>query len=475
MANSKTLKLLFVEDVPQDFELAGIELKKSSINFISVRVEKENEFINAITDFKPDLIISDYSLPEFDGMKALKLLLEYDSSIPFIILTGTLNEETAVDCMKAGATDYVIKEHLGKLPFAVREAMSRHDAVIEKLRAEEALLESESRYRSMFENNYAVMLLISPGDSRIIDANPAALSFYGFLKNELCSKKISDISNLDKQKKMEILDLALQGKEHHYYSSHKLFDGSIKDVEIFIGPIQFSGKVLLYAIIHDVTERKRAETALNESLMQKNELIREIYHRTKNSLQVILSMFAIQSNFAKDDKVSRILMDMENRIMVMSLVHEKLYQSRSLSRIDLKDYIMDLLSSISYIALNKNQKVAIIEDIDPVEVLIDTAIPCGLILNELISNSFKHAANETSKVQVTVKLRALKDKTIDLTITDNGPGLKEDFDLNNIQTFGLQIVRNIVEYQLKGSIERITDSGTGWHIRFKDDIYEERI
>ena len=244
------LKILFVEDILSDYELAEINLTNSDINMESRRVEKKEEYLKQLIEFKPDLIISDYSLPAFNGMQALKILLEYDSAIPFIVLTGTMNEEIAVKCMKAGATDYVLKEHIGKLSFAVKEAIRHREMLIEKNTAEEALLESESRYRSIFENNHAVMLLINPDDGIIRDANPAASAFYGYRKDDLIGKSIISMSLLEGTLAMERLVACAGGRENHFYSRHLMSDGTPRDVEIFIGPVKYRGHTLLYSRYH---------------------------------------------------------------------------------------------------------------------------------------------------------------------------------------------------------------------------------
>lgn len=115
---TRPLRILFVEDLPSDQELAEWQLRTGGLDLISLRVETQDAFLQALDEFQPDLIISDYSMPEFNGMQALKLTLELNREIPFIVLTGSMNEETAAECIKAGASDYVIKEHIYRLPFA---------------------------------------------------------------------------------------------------------------------------------------------------------------------------------------------------------------------------------------------------------------------------------------------------------------------------------------------------------------------
>ena len=141
------IKILFVEDLPSDVEIARRALKRENINFVDQVVDNEVDYRKAITEFLPDIVISDYSMPSFDGMSALKILMSAGKNIPFIMLTGSMNKETAVECMKAGADDYVIKEHMHRLPLAVREALQHNQIRIEKEEIADALRKSEERFR----------------------------------------------------------------------------------------------------------------------------------------------------------------------------------------------------------------------------------------------------------------------------------------------------------------------------------------
>jgi PAS domain S-box-containing protein len=145
METDDSIRILFVEDVPSDAEIAAREIQKNGIQFTSARVDTKEAFIKALEEFRPDIIISDYSMPQFDGMQALKLVKEHSVFVPFILLTGSMNEETAVECMKAGASDYVIKERIIRLPFAVREALLQKKNRLEKEEARQALRENQAR------------------------------------------------------------------------------------------------------------------------------------------------------------------------------------------------------------------------------------------------------------------------------------------------------------------------------------------
>lgn len=267
------LRFLFVEDLATDFELAEWHLRSEGLEFTSLRVDTQAAYLQALKEFQPDIIISDYSMPGFDGMQALRLIQEAKIDIPFIILTGSMNEDIAVECLKAGAQNYVIKENIHRLPMAVLDALKQHQILLAKQRAEEQLLKSEAKFRALFQNNHTVMLLIDPADGKIVDVNPAACSFYGWSKEEFETKHIAEINTLSPEEVNGEMQKALQEQRDYFQFEHRLKNGSIRDVEVFSGPIEHQGKVLLYSIVHDVTERKQAQNALRESESRYRSLI----------------------------------------------------------------------------------------------------------------------------------------------------------------------------------------------------------
>lgn len=149
MGEDQPVRILFVEDLPSDVEFARRELTNEGINFESIVVETEPDFRRALKEFKPGIVVSDYSMPEFDGMSALNITRAQADYIPFIVLTGSMNEETAVKCMKAGANDYVIKEQIKRLPFAILEALEHKKSRDEKEYMQTRLRETMEEYREL--------------------------------------------------------------------------------------------------------------------------------------------------------------------------------------------------------------------------------------------------------------------------------------------------------------------------------------
>jgi two-component sensor histidine kinase/ABC-type amino acid transport substrate-binding protein len=227
----------------------------------------------------------------------------------------------------------------------------------------------------------------------------------------------------------------------------------------------------------EIRERQLAEISLMESgkklevsLGEKETLLRELYHRTKNNMQVIISMINLQTASISDEKTLRIFEETKNKISVMALVHEKLYQTKNLSRIDLDDYFFELIELLRRSYRDKGERVVFKTNMDKISVTIDTAMPCGLIMNELVSNAFRHAFPQQHNGEISISLRAERDRQITFTVGDNGVGLPADMDVRNPKTMGLQSVMALAELQLRGAFDVSTQDGSLFSIRFKNEL-----
>ncbi len=475
------IKILFVEDLGTDVELSKREIRKQGIEFTAKVVETENDFRKALADFEPDVIISDYAMPTFDGMSALKITRASPIYIPFILLTGTMNEETAVACMKAGADDYVIKDNIKRLPFAILDIIEKIAFLREKDLAEKQLRESEEKYRRLTENAqdliYRYEFAPKPGFTYV---SPSATEITGYSPGEhyadpdLGYKMVhpEDKHLLEALSKSE--DLIRKPISLRWIKK----DGSIIWTEQRNVPIYDTEGALiaLECIARDITVRKKAEQALQASLEEKNQLIRELFHRTKNNMQVIISMLMLQSGFTEDKQVKDIFQDTISRLQAMSLVHEKLYQSQHLSRINLDEYLHDLAQLLARTYHVTSNKIDLTFDLETISTLIDIATPCGLVVNELISNAFKHAfpAGQDGEIHIALH-RANDQKLITLVVSDNGVGMPRNFDYRRSKTFGLPTIVAIVEHQLQGKIVFEGEDGVTCRIQFHDSQYKERV
>lgn len=218
-----------------------------------------------------------------------------------------------------------------------------------------------------------------------------------------------------------------------------------------------------------------AKDKITASLAEKEMLLRELYHRTKNNMQVISSMLAIKSSYSNNHEIKEVLLETRSRIMGMALVHQKLYKASDLSWIDLKDYIQDLVELLKTNFLPKTSNLEIVTDLDNTHSNIDTAIPCGLIINELITNAIKYAFPNNQEGTITITLVNDHENKICISVSDNGKGIPSDIDYRNSNSYGLEAVIMLSEVQLGGTISLDTKDGTKFTIKFKESLKADRV
>jgi two-component system, cell cycle sensor histidine kinase and response regulator CckA len=261
------LRILILEDVPMDAELVEYELERASIPFLSRRVDSQDAFLHELDQFRPDLILSDYTLPRFDGMTALSLARERAPGIPFLIVTGSVNEETAVGCMKAGATDYLLKSNLARIGPAIEAALERERAHAEKTRAESALAASERRFRSLVQNSSDLVTVLAP-DGTITYASDSAERIVGYSPADLVGTSLLGYLDSGHVERMREL-LHTNGKSSvagPIEFSLCRPDGSAVWLEA-VGSNLLADATIRGIVLNarDVSERKRADLALRES------------------------------------------------------------------------------------------------------------------------------------------------------------------------------------------------------------------
>lgn len=258
----KLVKILIVEDLPSDAQLTEREIKRSFESAEIKVVETKAEFIRELEEFIPDIVVSDFQLPSFDGLSALKIVLDLSPTTPVIILTGSMNEDTAVDCMKAGAMDYVIKEHIKRLGPAIINALKQKELNIEKLQAQHNLKLSEEKFRNIFQNHSAAKFIIDPSEGKIIEANVSASKFYGWPVDVLEGMYIYQINTMHPDQIKLEMARALALNNTHFDFIHKKADGTLVNVEVFSSRVLIGHKEYLHTIVHDVTEKKKTEQQL---------------------------------------------------------------------------------------------------------------------------------------------------------------------------------------------------------------------
>jgi PAS domain S-box-containing protein len=286
---SKKLRILILEDVPTDAELMIEELAEAGMGFVPKRVATKASFVNAIAKFCPDIILSDYSLPSFDGLAALKIAREKCPDVPFIFVSGALGEEMAIDLLKKGATDYVLKNRLSRLEPAVSRALHEVEERRERERAEHALKESEVRYRTIFENTGTATVIVDE-DATIVLANRQFERLAGFSRSEIEGKKKWTEFVLEEDlPKVKLLSRVV-GKHSRTTSDGYEFSitnnrSGVLNVLANVAAIPSTKRVVMSFL--DITERKMAEEVLKkreQELQMKSQSLEE----ANTALKVLL-------------------------------------------------------------------------------------------------------------------------------------------------------------------------------------------
>ncbi|HET6420834.1 MAG TPA: PocR ligand-binding domain-containing protein [Geobacteraceae bacterium] len=301
----------------------------------------------------------------------------------------------------------------------------------------------------------------------ILGVNDYACECLGYSKDELCAMSVFDINPTYNKE-----NFVAHGKNLRESGSitietiHRRKDGAKFPVEVTANHVGFHGKKFIISFVKDITERKRAEEQLKTSLREKEVLLKEIHHRVKNNLQIISSLLELQSDYITDGKSRSIFRESQHRIRSMALVHQKLYQSRDFSMINFADYIKSLASHLFNSYAKNPDQIELSMNVGDVFMDIDRAIPCGLLINELVSNSLKHAFPGNRKGKIEISMHAGEEDLVTLTVADDGVGLPPGLDFRDTESLGLQLVTMLTN-QLGGDIDLREDGGVSFTIRFK--------
>lgn len=298
--------------------------------------------------------------------------------------------------------------------------------------------------------------------------NERMVEITGYTMDEInrlgwCQTLHTDVEMQDKARaRMEGIRQDNQLKAEEWEIIHK--DGRKRTIAISTSMLhRDDGMVHTLALIQDLTERKQAESQVRASLAEKEILLREIHHRVKNNLQIISSLLNLQSQYIDESQSRHILRESQHRVRSMALIHEKLYCTDNLAQIDLGEYIRDLTFYLFRAYDAKSKGLTFCLEASPVQIGIDTAVPCGLILNELITNALKHAFPNDRGGEIFISLQLHSEQQLTITIRDSGVGFPQDQDFSQPQSLGLQLANTLVS-QLEGVITVQHQNGTEFRI-----------
>ena len=310
---------------------------------------------------------------------------------------------------------------------------------------------------------------------KFVYVNQAYLDIFGYHEpRELVGIAWQSLYELEEAQRLQKLifsELRTTG-QGRVEATAKRKDGSSFAQEFSLTLLEDRG---LICVCRDISERKKSEAQLKANLSEKEVLIKEIHHRVKNNLYVISSLLNLQSSYIKDEQILNLFSDSQNRIQAMALIHEQLYQSKDLAQIDFAEYIQSLVNNLFNSYSSNYGQIKPVVKLESICLNLDTAIPCGLLINELVTNSFKHAFPEGKSGEIKIESRLNEDHCLHLIISDNGVGIPEDFDWENSPSLGLRLVR-ILSQQLDAKIEcKSLSQGTSFNLQFSQLEYQERI
>jgi PAS domain S-box-containing protein len=310
------------------------------------------------------------------------------------------------------------------------------------------------------------VVAVSP-EGLVLTWNAGAQKLYGYAEAEAVGRAFAELTGAQAQTPEGNGPLV-------HDAAHRTRDGRVLDVVVTVSPIRTEGGALvaLSKLIHDVTEARRAQRELAASLSEKEVLLQEVHHRVKNNLQVVASLLRLQSDGLHSEEAKAAFLETHERVRAIAMLHEVLYRSKSLGRIPLEEYALELLRSAARAHQLPGEPVELEVKAGPVLLSVATGVPLALILNELLSNSFKHAfpaPRPEGALPRAVRVQVEHvEGFLEVQVSDTGVGLPAGFSLEESAGVGLQVVRSLVR-QLKGTLVAEPGPGARWRLKFPNE------
>jgi len=422
-----------------------------------------------------------YKKEEIEGQKKwmnfvhpddLPMMLEYNQKRNIDPLSVPNIYETRI--IDSGGKIHYVRITVDKIPGMDEYVSSVVDITYLK-NAYHELEESENRFRSLFENNPVPYQSLNQ-DGEYVELNEPLCHLLGYEKEELMGRSFENFLSPETRSGFTKRFNNLIDKGYVNNEELELLnkEGSKKTV-ILTGRVQRDPKtcefIRTHCILNDISERKHMENQLKKSLDDKEMLLKEIHHRVKNNLMIISSLLNLQSVSIKDEKARGVFKESQNRARSMALIHDRLYRSTDLKRINFGDYIRNLTNELYHTYVLDIQRVKLVLNVEDVMIDINSAVPLGLIVNELVANAMKYAYPEGESGKIQICFHKDDDLYI-LRVKDDGVGIPKDLDISKVKTLGLQLVTNLTQ-QIDGEMELNREHGTDFEITFEESKFSK--
>jgi PAS domain S-box-containing protein len=361
------------------------------------------------------------------------------------------------------------------LPYTQKRLISFLDITDKKV-SRKALMESQKKYKDLAEL-LPQPIFESNLKKEVTFTNQIGFKMFGYAQEDLdmglSMLQLLDPKDHDKARENVRRSIIMEELFVEEYTGLKK-DGTPFPILVYSNALKQNDKVVgSRGVIVDLTDIKNVENHLKASIREKEILLREIHHRVKNNMQIISSLLNLQKEYVDDEEAVNVLKESQNRVKSMAIIHENLYQSKDLTNINFVNYIQSLVSNLFYSYNIDQSQIRSVLKIEDISLNIETAVPCGLILSELISNSLKYAFPNKMNGEIVISLKSEKNN-YHLCICDNGIGLPEDINFSNIKTLGLLLVNSLTQ-QIDGEITIKRSHGTKFIVIFKEQEYQERV
>jgi two-component system sensor histidine kinase UhpB len=453
----RPLKILHLEDLAADAEIVDRILRKAKFDFEKRVVIDRPDFIRALHEFKPDIILSDHSLPAFNSLEALRITRAEGIAAPLILVTATVSEEYAVNVIKEGASDYILKDRLERLPNAMLNALDKRQMELARQTADEALRSSEQKYKLLFQANPMPMWMFSLETLHIIDVNEAAVAHYGYSKEEFLSMKTGALwSDWN------------PGLYRSGIWKHKKKNGTVIDVEVIAHDLVHDNEKVILILAIDITEKMRAQAALAQQSENQRKLItqtsiqaqekereeigKELHDNINQILAATKMYLDIAINESNEEGVSQILLKSHQNL---NKAMEEIRQlSQALVAPSLGDVSLD--QAIACLVEGLPNTASFQLSVDATGYKGDVGdegikLTCYRIVQVQLSNIIKHAHAKN----VTIRLKKMNN--LEVTIVDDGVGFLPGKKTSGI---GLRNIRNRVDFY-NGSMTITSEPGKG--------------